>query len=245
MAEEKARQKLVRERWALLREVNEFLDKPMIALSFVWLVLMVLDLTEGLSPALTHVFNIIWVLFVVDFSIELWIAPHWSSYLRKNWLTAISILLPAFRVLRLFRVFQAVRLARFGRSLSLIRLLASVRRGMKLINLTLARRGFGYVLALSLIVIFVGSAGMAYFESGQALQEAGIRGVTGLNSYGEALWWTAMIMTTMGSDYWPKTLEGRILGWLIAMYAFTVFGYITATLASMFIQTDRAPVRPK
>lgn len=242
MAEERARQKLVRERWALLREVNRFLDKPMIALSFVWLVLMVLDLVEGLSPALTLVFNIIWVLFVVDFAIEVWIAPHWINYLRKNWLTAVSILLPAFR---LFGAFRVLRLARFGRSLSLIRLLASVRRGMKVLNLTLTRRGFGYVLALSLIVIFAGAAGMAYFESGQALHEAGVRGSTGLNSYGEALWWTAMIMTTMGSDYWPKTLEGRILGWLIAMYAFTVFGYITATLASMFIQTDRTPARPE
>lgn len=33
----------------------------------------------------------------------------------------------------------------------------------------------------------------------------------GIDSYGTALWWTAMILTTMGSDYWPKTAEGRIL----------------------------------
>ena len=24
------------------------------------------------------------------------------------------------------------------------------------------------------------------------------------DSYGTALWWTAMLLTTMGSDYWPK-----------------------------------------
>jgi voltage-gated potassium channel len=27
--------------------------------------------------------------------------------------------------------------------------------------------------------------------------------------YGNALWWTAMVMTTIGSDYFPKTAEGR------------------------------------
>ena len=49
-----------------------------------------------------------------------------------------------------------------------------------------------------------------------------------------------MTMTTMGSDYFPRTLEGRVLGWLLALYAFTVFGYITATIASLFIARDAA-----
>ena len=57
-------------------------------------------------------------------------------------------------------------------------------------------------------------------------------------SYGEALWWTSMIMTTLGSEYWPRTAEGRILGWLLALFAFAVFGYITATLASFFVGQD-------
>jgi len=33
----------------------------------------------------------------------------------------------------------------------------------------------------------------------------------GIDSYGTALCWTAMILTTMGSDYSPKTAEGRTL----------------------------------
>ena len=44
------------------------------------------------------------------------------------------------------------------------------------------------------------------------------------------------------SEYWPKTVEGRILGWLLAVYAFAVFGYITATIASFFIAQDVAMV---
>lgn len=45
-------------------------------------------------------------------------------------------------------------------------------------------------------------------------------------------------MTTMGSVYWPETPEGRILCLLLALYAFAVFGYVTATLASYFIDRD-------
>ena len=60
----------------------------------------------------------------------------------------------------------------------------------------------------------------------------------GLNSYGEALWWTAMVMTTMGSQYWPQTVEGRLLCFFLALYAFAVFGYVTAAFATFFVGRD-------
>ena len=98
----------------------------------------------------------------------------------------------------------------------------------------MGRRGFGYVALLTVIVAVVGAAGMFAFE-GQAASASGARG---LHSYGDALWWTAMALTTMGSDYFPLTPEGRILGFLLALYAFAVFGYVTATLATFFVGTD-------
>jgi voltage-gated potassium channel len=51
-----------------------------------------------------------------------------------------------------------------------------------------------------------------------------------------------MIMTTMGSAYWPLSLEGRILCWLLSLYAFGVFGYLTAAIASFVIGKDAASV---
>ena len=47
-----------------------------------------------------------------------------------------------------------------------------------------------------------------------------------------------MIMTTMGSDYWPRTAEGRILCFLLSLSSIGTFGYITASLASLFIGRD-------
>ena len=60
----------------------------------------------------------------------------------------------------------------------------------------------------------------------------------GPGGYGEALWWTAMVMTTMGSQYWPQSAEGRALCLILALYAFAVFGYVTATLATFFVGRD-------
>jgi voltage-gated potassium channel len=62
----------------------------------------------------------------------------------------------------------------------------------------------------------------------------------GFSSYPEALWWTSMIIATMGSHFWPQTVEGRILCFLLAVYGFTVFGYITASFASFFVGRDAA-----
>jgi voltage-gated potassium channel len=172
------------------------------------------------------------------------IAPARSVYLRENWLTAVALLLPAFRAVRLLRALRALRAARVARSVALLRVITSLNRGMRAVNRALGRRGVGYVVALTAVVTVAGAAGMAQFESPAALRQAGRGDVAdaggGLGSYGEALWWTAMIITTMGSEYWPRTLEGRVLGWLLALYAFAIFGYITATIASLFLGRDAA-----
>ena len=89
------------------------------------------------------------------------------------------------------------------------------------------RRGFGYVLLLTVLVSLAGAAGMYAFE-----------GPEQIGSYPDALWWTGMIMTTMGSETWPQTAEGRILCFVLALYAFTVFGYMTASLATFFVGRD-------
>jgi voltage-gated potassium channel len=60
---------------------------------------------------------------------------------------------------------------------------------MGALGASLGRRGFGYVIAaLTLLVTLADAAGMYAFENGAA---------GGLASYREALWRTAMIMTTI------------------------------------------------
>ena len=47
-----------------------------------------------------------------------------------------------------------------------------------------------------------------------------------------------MLMTTLGGEHVPQTAEGRILNFILALYAFVSFGYITATLATFFVESD-------
>ena len=224
----KVRAQLHRARWRLLRRVDRLTDPYMVALSFVWLGLLIYDLTLGLSPGLQLLSNVIWGLFILDFLLSFTLAPDKWRYLRTNWLTALSLLLPALRLLRVFRVFRALRLLRAARPLNLLRLLTSLNRGFRALGSAVRRRGLPYVVLLTAIVTFAGAAGMFAFENG------------GFRSYWAALWWTAMLMTTLGGAYSPVTPEGRFLTFMLAVYAFAIFGYITAAIASFFVGQDQA-----
>lgn len=223
------RQAVERERQEVLAQFEDWMETPMLALGFAWLALLVVELTSGLGPFLETVGTAIWVVFVLDFALRFTLAPRKLSYLRGNWLTAVSLALPALRVFRAVRAVRLLRAARAARGLRLVRVVTSLNRGMRALGASMGRRGFGYVVALSAVVTLAGAAGMYAFEN-----EDGGR----LTSYGEALWWTAMLLTTMGSDYWPRTPEGRALCFILSLYGFAVFGYVTAALATYFVGRD-------
>ena len=219
------------ERLELLARVERGLETPMLILGFVWLGLLVLEFTRGLGPALTRLGTAIWVVFILDFALRFVLAPRKLEYLRGNWLTALSLLVPALRVFRVVRALRVLRVARAARGATLVRVLGSINRSMRGLGRALGRRGTGYVAAITLVVLLGGAAGMLAFEGNVA-------DPSGIHDFGTALWWTAMVLTTMGSAYFPKTAEGRMLCLVLALYGFTVFGYVTATLATFFVARD-------
>lgn len=216
------------ERLGTLAELEVWLRMPMLLLSAFWLALVVAELAWGTSRLLETLGTIIWLIFLGEFALRFALAPHKGSFLRANWLSVIALIAPAFRLLRGFRL---LRFARAARGLRLVRVVGTANRGMNALRATMRRRGVGYVAALTALVNLLGAAGMYAFE--RAPETEG-----GFTSFGDALWWTSMLMTTMGSAYWPVTAEGRVLCLLLAVYAFTVFGYITAAFASFFVGRD-------
>jgi len=217
------------ERRALLEQLEDRLETPMLVLGLVWLGLLIIEFVGTLGAPLEILVTLIWIVFLLDFALKFTLAPRKLDYLQSNWLTAISLLVPALRVFRIVRVVRLLRVARAARGLRLFRLVSSLNRGMKALGGALGRRGFGYVVALTLVVTLGGAAGMFAFEN-----EVG----GSFKTYPEALWWTAMLMTTLGSEKWPQSDAGRTLCFLLSLYAFAVFGYVTATLATFFVGRD-------
>ena len=224
------RRALEQEQNEILQQLEDWLEIPMLLLSFVWLALFIVELIWGLSPFLDVLGITIWILFILDFGVKFLLAPRKIHYLKRHWLTVLALMLPVLRALRVVQVARALNTARAVRGIRLLRVMTRTNRGMRAFAASFKRRGFGYAVGLTAIVALVGAAGMYAFESGVPEST--------LTDYGAALWWTAMVMTTMGSDYFPKTAEGRVLCFLLALYAFAVFGYVTATLATFFVGRD-------
>ncbi len=217
------------ERMEIVHQLEHWLEIPMLVLSLIWLTLFIVEMTQGIGPFLEIVGNVIWIIFGIEYLVRFFLAPEKFAYIKSSWLTLLALALPALRIFRLFRAFSLLRAARAARGLRLVRLLTSLNRGMKALGSTFSRRGFGYVLFLTLVVVFVGAAGMYNFEKD-------LEG--GFVNYADALWWTAMLITSIGSDYFPRSGEGRMLCLILSLYGFAVFGYVTATLATFFIQRD-------
>ncbi len=225
--------KLTTERNKLLTSVEETLEGPMIFLGFVWLILLFVELIWGLPKILQYTSFTIWIIFIIDFIVKLILAPYKIKFFKKNWLTATSLIIPALRV---FRVFRFIRILRSVRSVSLVRVVSSLNRSIGSLRATMKRRAFGYVTLLSVVVILGGAAGMYALENPNP----------GFTNFGMALWWTGMRIITAGSDFFPQTPEGRGLAFLLSLFGYAIFGYVTATLATFFIgrdaEEDDAPV---
>lgn len=207
-----------------LRKLQRRLEPLMVLLGVVWLVLLVMELLNGLPRLLDVVSIVIWAIFIFEFIVLLVLAPDRTHFLKTNWLMAITLIVPAFRLLLILRVLRLARLLR------LAGITAALNRARRALHKRMATRRLAYVSLMTTLVAFTGAAGMYAFE----------RQVNpGFDTYGDSLWWTAMILTTLGSQYWPVTWEGRALGLLLSVYTFGVFGYFTAVLASFFIGKDR------
>lgn len=211
-----------------LRALEAWLETPMLVLSALWLGIVLAELLGWTGRLLETVGTAIYIAFIAEFALRFALAPEKGTFLRRNWLTLISLAVPALRLLRALRILRA---ARALRGLRLVRIVGTANRSMNALRRTLQRRRFGYVLGLTALVVLLGAAGMLSFEPAAEVEG-------GFASYGDALWWTGMLVTSIGSEFWPKTSEGRALTFLLSLYGLAVFGYITASFASFFVGRD-------
>jgi voltage-gated potassium channel len=215
-------------RYRLLIEISQRTEIPLIILGFGWLALLVVELIWEPTRLTQNIVLIIWIIFILDFLIKFFLAPKKLVFLKKNILTIVSLFIPALRVFRIFAGFRALRSLGFLRSVRVVRVIGSINRGMRVLGKTLERRAFGYVSVLTLMICFVGAAAMYAFE-----RETGA-----YKNYFDALWWTAMLLTTIASENWPQTAEGKAVTFFLGIYSLGVLGYLTAMLASFFIGQD-------
>ncbi len=225
------RSALYTERADLLDQLHDLLDPLMVGLGLLFLVLLLVDLSGlPLRPDearwLNRTLTAIQIAVIADFAVRFLVAPAKGRYLRANWFNALTLVLPFLRPFRALRAVQTLR------SLSLLQLLGGMNRGIRGLRRVTRGRQFAYVAALTMVTTLAGAVGVLYFDRG--LADAPIQ------TFGEALWWAIGIITTIGNEEYPVSAEARVIGVLLSVYAISVVGYVTASIASYLIGRDAA-----
>lgn len=208
-------------RLRLIRRLTQWLDAPMAALSFLFLASMLGDLlvadNSPWRPWLDQASLVLWSLFALEFLVKLAIAPDKPTYLKRHWFDILVLALPMVRVLRAVPMARAFGSAKY---FSLFRLGSATRRSMRALGQFLRASRFTYVGGLTGIVVVVTAGAMRLLE----------RGAPGahIKSFGDALWWSAALVTTVGSDLEPVTPAGKLLAVLLMVFGVAVFGYFVS-----------------
>ncbi len=212
------------ERYHLVAEIEAVLDGPTTYLALLFAALLVAEIVltaqrMDVPAVLGWIQLAIWGVFVVHFLLGITISPDRGRYLRRNWLTALSLVVP---FLRAFRALRAIRALRATNSL---RILAGFNRSARSLRGVLAWTRAGYAGALALTAAFLGSAVLLMFEADAPNSQ--------ITDYAEALWWASATLTTVGAASEPVTLGGRIVALIIMLGGLVLLGYVAGVLAAL------------
>ncbi len=117
-----------RRKYRLFYSIEEHLEVPMFILAMAWLYLFIAELVRGLSTVEEFIIYCIWGAFILEFLLKLFLAPRKMDFLKNNIITLIALIIPAFRVLRIFYAFRVLSSVRVINSTNIIRALTSGKR---------------------------------------------------------------------------------------------------------------------
>lgn len=169
------------------------------------------DVREVPSLALTSVIVASWALFIIDFAVELALADRRGRWLLRHLPELATLVLPFLRPLALLRLVTLVRIV--GRTGG------NALRGRTTL----------YLAGATVLIVYTGA--LAVLDA-----ERGAPG-TRITSFGDALWWAVVTITTVGyGDYAPVTVLGRVIAVALMIAGIAVIGVVTATVSSWFLQ---------
>jgi len=182
---------------------------------------LIFALPEEVVRILLYVDIFICIIFFIDFIQQFRAATSKLAYMKWGWLDLISCI-PLMEMNQLARLIRVFRLIRAVKSISMI---------SHAINENKASSSLHFMVVTSLMMMVFGSIYILYLE----------KGMPGANIHtaGDAFWWTFVTITTVGyGDFFPVTLEGRVVAIILVTTGVGMFGSFTAVLASWIMDSN-------
>jgi voltage-gated potassium channel len=196
---------------------------PMMGVVVASLALLLAPVFFNFPPALRNLFVffewLLWLVFAAEYATRWYIAIDRMTFVKHNVVDLAVVVLPMVPALR------ALRLARLGR-------IAVV--GARVIDQSdsiVKRSNAKYAVMLAGLIILL-AAIMAWSVEHENPQSS-------IHSLNDALWWAVTTVTTVGyGDKYPVSPEGKAIAIGLMLLGIAVFGLVSATLASMFVENS-------
>lgn len=201
------------ERWEQRSEWPLAIAAVLFLGAYAWPILDT-SLTAGWRHTCSVVDYAIWLVFIVDYIARLGLADYRGRYFVRHLPDLLIVALPILRPLRLLRLVVLLRVLNRRATDSL--------RGRVAI----------YVGGATVIVLFCAS--LAVLDVERHSRHANI------TSFGDALWWAATTVTTVGyGDRYPVTTEGRFVAVGLMLAGIALIGVVTASFATWLLDRVR------
>lgn len=165
--------------------------------------------------------NIVYLIFVFDFVIRWGLSKNKRSFIKNHYIDLIALL-----------PFHFFTNSPYGSVFKLLRVITYVLRLIHNIRDILYTNGFIYSLGSATIITIIGSFAIYFFERDSS---------TTIKSYGDALWWSIVTVTTVGyGDISPTTSAGRVIAAILMLSGIGFLSMLTSTVSTYFItKTDK------
>jgi voltage-gated potassium channel len=207
-------------------------------LSLVVMVLIILPLDPATLQVLMFYDNLICVIFLVDFTLNMIQTKPTRVYFinRRGWLDLLGSI-PSLGILRVTALLRLARLSRLAR----IRRLLGGQAQKQLVNDVLKNRGqYALFITVLLAIIVLTSSSVLMLQVEGRSPDANIK--TG----GESLWWGFVTITTVGyGDYYPVTSLGRTVAVFVMFAGVGIIGALASILASILVPQDSPETAPQ
>jgi voltage-gated potassium channel len=196
---------------------------PIMGVVVASLVLLLLPIFIALPTGFAAVFAILewmlWLVFVAEYSFRWYLAMDRRSFVRHNLIDLAIVALPVVPALRALRLARLLRIGVVGA------------RVVKQSDTIVKRSNVKYAVPIAALIILLATAMMWYVEHDNPAAT--------IHSLPDSLWWALTTVTTVGyGDRYPVTAEGKIVALSLMVLGIAVFGLVTATLASLFVEHD-------
>lgn len=173
------------------------------------------------------------VVFVLDFFVELILAPRKWIYLR-NRLLFLIISIPYLNLVNYLDIHLSAEALYFVRFIPLARGALALSIVFGYFSNNAVTSFFMSYIVIVLMLVYFGS--LIFYQCEQGVNPQ-------VDTYWTALWWAAMNMSTVGCYINPMTVEGRIVAVILPIAGMIIFPLFTVYLTDFVKRHSRAGIK--